>query len=134
MEQPEVKLLLDTHAWFWWMMGSSRLPAKAANAIGSRQNEAMVSAVSVYELMLKHHIGKLPEMELVARDVERQLDLDGFGRLALTSVHAARAGTLSYTHRDPFDRLLIAQALTDGLTLVSNEALFDGFGVERLWD
>ena len=129
-----MRLLLDTHAWFWWMMGSSRLPAQAASAIGSPQNEALVSAVSVYELILKHHIGKLPEMELVARDVERQLDLDGFGRLALTSVHAARAGTLSYSHRDPFDRLLIAQALSEDLTLVSNETLFDSFGVTRLWD
>ncbi len=134
MEQSEVRLLLDTHAWFWWMMGSKRLPSIAASAIGNRDNEALVSAVSVYELMLKHHIGKLPEMELVARDVERQLDLDGFGRLALTSVHAARAGTLSYSHKDPFDRLLIAQALSEGLTLVSNEALFDSFGVTRLWD
>ncbi len=129
-----MRLLLDTHAWFWWMMGSKRLPPVAASAIGNSDNEALVSAVSVYELMLKHHIGKLPEMELVARDVERQLDLDGFGRLALTSVHAARAGTLSYGHKAPFDRLLIAQALSEGLTLVSNEALFDSFGVTRLWD
>ncbi len=85
-------------------------------------------------MIQKHHIGKLPEMALVARDVERQLGLDGFGRLALISAHAARAGTLSYSHKGPFDRLLIAQALSDQLTLVSNETLFDRFGVERLWD
>lgn len=128
-----MRLLLDTHAWFWWMMGSPRLPARARLAIGDQSNEPLVSAISVYELKFKHRLGKLPEMELVARDVERQIDLDGFGRLDLTTAHAGRAAELSSEHRDPFDRLLVAQALCEDIALVSNEALFDAFGVVRLW-
>lgn len=73
-------------------------------------------------------------MKRLADNVESEIDQEGFGRLTLTTVRAARAAERPYHHRDPFDRLLIAQALTDGLVLVSNETLFDSFAVSRLWD
>lgn len=92
-----------------------------------------MSAASVWEVVTKHRLGKLPDAGMFVQDIERVLDADGFVRLSISTVHAACAAALDHAHKDPFDRLLIAQALTEGAAMVTNEALFEAFGVERLW-
>ncbi len=128
-----MRLLLDTHALLWWLEGNPRLSATAQAAIGDAANTVLISAASAWEITTKHRIGKLPGAAAVAEDVEGCLAAQGFEALAITIADGARAGRLSGAHRDPFDRMLIAQALAHDLVLVSNEMLFDGYGVRRLW-
>lgn len=128
-----MRLLLDTHALLWWLEGNPRLSATAQAAIGDGANMVLVSAASAWEITTKFRIGKLPGAAAVAGDVEGCLAAQGFEALAITMGDAARAGRLTGAHRDPFDRMLIAQALTHDLPLVSNEALFETYGVRRLW-
>lgn len=93
----------------------------------------MVSAASVWEIATKYRIGKLPGAKDIVNDVAGAIASQSFTPLPVTVVHAQRAGMLLGNHRDPFDRMLIAQARSDDLMLVSNEELFDRFGVTRLW-
>lgn len=129
-----MRLLLDTHTWFWWMMGSPQLALAARDAIADLANQPLVSAASVQELMAKARLGILPSMRHLTDDVEAAIDSEGFGRLPITSLHAARAETLSGPQPDRFDRILIAQALIEDIPLVSSDRHFDRFGLRRLWD
>ncbi|WP_298196083.1 type II toxin-antitoxin system VapC family toxin [Novosphingobium sp.] len=128
-----MRLLLDTHALIWWLAGDSALSQRAREAISDEMNRVLVSAASAMEIATKFRIGKLPGAALLARDFERVLASQGFDELAITPRHARMAGGMVIPHKDPFDRLLIAQAQADGLVLVSNETLFDSFAVDRLW-
>lgn len=92
-----------------------------------------ISAVSAWEISTKYRLGKLPEARLVAEDVAASVTAEGFAELALSMSHAQRAGDLVGHHRDPFDRMLIAQSMLENMTLVSNERAFDAYGVKRLW-
>ena len=96
-------------------------------------NEALVSAASAWEITTKHRLGKLPGADLIAADVAGAIAAQGFEELPVFVADAARAGALSAPHRDPFDRLLIAQALSRDLVLISNESTFDRYGIRRLW-
>lgn len=128
-----MKLLLDTHALIWWLADDPALGAVAAEAIGSDQNQVFVSAVSAFEVTTKYRLGKLPQAALLAHDFENVVAKEGFAPLPLSLRHGQFAGTLEVRHKDPFDRMLIAQALLEEVMLVSNEKLFDEFGVRRLW-
>ena len=128
-----MRLLLDTHALLWYLLGDRRLSVRAETAIGDNANEVMVSAVSAMEISIKHRIGKLPEAAAVAGQLASIARLRGFRPLDITLQHGDLAGGLPFDHRDPFDRLLIAQAQIEQALLVSNETLFDRFGVRRLW-
>lgn len=128
-----MQALLDTHAFLWWVTDSRRLSETAHRAISDEANEVLVSAASVWEITTKHRLGKLPGADLIAIDVTGATANQGFGELAFTVEAAARAGALPGTHRDPFDRMLIAQALARNLVLISIEPLFDRYGVHRLW-
>jgi PIN domain nuclease of toxin-antitoxin system len=128
-----LRLLLDTHALIWWVEDHPLLGAAARRAIKDFENEVIVSPVSAFEITTKYRLGKLPEAERLALDFDGERLKERFATLEITTRHAAMAGSMPIPHRDPFDRLLIAQALTENLTLVSNEALFDRFGVQRLW-
>lgn len=128
-----MNLLLDTHALLWWVAGDDNLSSAARRAISDEANSVRVSAVCAYEIAFKHRLGKLPEALLIVQSFDAELNRQGFGGLPVSIAHALRAGALPLTHRDPFDRLLIAQALSDDLTLISNERMFDDFGVKRLW-
>ena len=128
-----MRLLLDTHAFFWWLSGSRRLSLPARQAIGDEDNEVLISAASAWEIATKHRIGKLPDAEALALDIPGAIAGQNFEELPITVEHAARAGSLPGPHRDPFDRMLIAQALSGNLVLVSIESLFDRYGVRRLW-
>jgi PIN domain nuclease of toxin-antitoxin system len=126
-------LLLDTHALLWWLDGDHNLPQPARQAIGDANRVVFISAASAWEIATKVRIGKLPDAEYVAKHFAQILDDQAFRQLPITIEHARRAGLMPGAHRDPFDRMLIAQAQIEGLTLVSNETLFDRFGVQRLW-
>jgi PIN domain nuclease of toxin-antitoxin system len=128
-----LKLLLDTHALIWWLAGDETLSRRAREAIGDEANSIAVSAASAMEVATKHRIGKLPDAALLAQDFEVIVADQGFTELAITVRHARLAGELNIAHKDPFDRLLIAQAQAEDMVLVSNEALFDGFAVKRIW-
>lgn len=128
-----MKLLLDTHALLWSLLDSPRLSAPARSALGDKGNEVLISAVSIFEITLKHHLGKLSEAASFILQHEQMLaDLD-WAPLPISLKHAALAGALDIPHRDPFDRLLIAQARIEQVPIVSNEKIFDSFAVERVW-
>ncbi|ENZ81904.1 MULTISPECIES: type II toxin-antitoxin system VapC family toxin [Caulobacter] len=128
-----MRLLLDTHALLWFLEGSDKLRRAARQVIEDEANTVFVSAVSAMEVTTKVRLGKLASAEALALNFEVEILVRGFLPLPITLAHAERAGGMPGEHRDPFDRLLIAQALVEDLTLVSNEAIFDGFGVKRLW-
>ncbi len=128
-----MKLLLDTHALLWWSEGSSRLSARARDGISDKDNAIIVSAVSAMEIATKFRLGKLNGARRWAENFQGELEAEGFAPLAVDMRHGRLAGSLQIAHKDPFDRLLIAQAVLEGMALVSNEEMFDGFGVSRLW-
>ncbi len=128
-----MRLLLDTHAFLWWLAGDESLSLAARTAMAAEENEVFVSAASVWEIATKHRLGKLPGVAAIVADLESAiLDQDFLG-LPISLRHAQFSGALPGPHRDPFDRMLIAQGLTNNLVIVSNEQIFDAYGVERLW-
>ena len=128
-----MRLLLDTHALLWWLAGDTRLSEAAHGAIADEANAILVSAASAWEIATKHRIGKLVRAAAVALDVTGAIAGQGFEELAITVDDAERAGRFPGPHRDPFDRVLAAQALARDLTVVSVDRVFDGYGVRRLW-
>ena len=128
-----MRVLLDTHALIWFLEGNKSLGREASRAIENQSNDVLVSAVSAIEVTNKFRMGKLKQAELLARDFEATILAYGFAPLSVTVAHASLAGSLDIPHRDPFDRLLIAQARIEQLALISNEKAFDVFGVTRLW-
>ena len=128
-----VRVLLDTHALLWWLLGLDALSLKARSAIAADGNEAFVSAASAWEISIKFKQGKLPEATGLVADFEGLVADRGFAALPITIAHGERAGSLPTHHNDPFDRMLIAQTFAENLVLVSNERLFDRYGVSRLW-
>ena len=128
-----MQLLLDTPAFFWWFSGSSRLSLPARQAIADDSNNVMVSAASVWEIATKHRIGKLPDAEALTLDITGAIAGQNFTELPITVEDVARAGALPSPHRDPFNRMLIAQSLARNPVLISNESVFDRDGVRRLW-
>lgn len=131
--ESRLRLLLDTHALIWWLAGDETLSRRAREVIGDEANSIAVSAASAMEVATKFRIGKLPGAALLAQDFEAIVADQSFAELAITVRHARLAGELNIAHKDPFDRLLIAQAQAEDMTLVSNKALFDGFAVKRIW-
>ncbi len=128
-----MRLLLDTHALLWTLDANPKLSAAALEAVGNPSNELLISAVSGFEISTKYRIGKLAEFAAIARDFPAMLANFEHGILPISMDHASLAGSLDIPHKDPFDRLLIAQARIEGVPIVSNEKLFDAFGVERIW-
>ena len=128
-----MRLLLDTYTILWWFAGNSRLTSKTQHAITDPSNDKFISAASAWEIATKYRIGKLPDAEDLVEDFRIQVNAQGFIELPITLEHALRAGSLPGPHGDPFDRMLMAQAISDDLVLVSNETAFDRYGVRRLW-
>ncbi len=128
-----MRALLDTHAFLWWIADSGRLSGMARSVIAEEENDILISAASAWEVATKFRIGKLPGGEVVALDIAGHIAGQGFEELAISVADAERAGRLPGPHRDPFDRMLIAQALLGELTVVSADPVFDRYGVTRLW-
>lgn len=127
-----MRLLLDTHALLWYAAADLRLPLLARQAIGNPDSDRFVSAASASEIATKTRRGKLAGGAL-ATDFLATLRAHGFRALSVNAQDAQDAGNLPGPHADPFDRMLVAQALRRDLVLVSNEAAFDPYGVTRLW-
>lgn len=127
-----MRLLLDTHALLWWATLNPNLPQKVRKAIAGDTTEVFVSAATTWEITTKVRIGKLtwsPEAGSVTAYAMSQ----GFAALPISLQHAERAGGFAVAHRDPFDRMLMAQAIIEDLWLASNESIFDSVGVRRFW-
>jgi len=128
-----VRLLLDTHVLLWWFLGDPSLSAAARSAIGDTDNETLVSAASAWEIATKYRLGKLPRAAFLSGNFAGLVAAEGFDELPITIEHGQLAGSLPGIHKDPFDRILIAQAIAADMTIVSNEELFGAYGVARLW-
>ncbi len=128
-----MRLLLDTHTLIWWLTEDSSLPASARKLIGSRSHAVFVSAVSAWEIATKVRLGRLSVATDLARDFSGYLAHERFESLPITVDHGIRAGSLPGSHKDPFDRMLVAQAQSENLSIVSNDGLLDGYGVRRIW-
>jgi len=128
-----MRLLLDTHTLLWWLTENSSLPASARKLIANKNSDVLVSAASAWEIATKVRLGKLPMAIDLAHDFSAYLEHERFETLAVSAEHGIRAGLLPGPHKDPFDRTLIAQALAENLAIVSNDAVFDGYGVKRVW-
>jgi PIN domain nuclease of toxin-antitoxin system len=128
-----LRLLLDTHALLWWLNDNDLLPPTAREVIGRDGNEVLVSAASAWEIATKVRLGRLESGADLASDFTGHLSRARFGQLAVSVEHGVRAGLLPGPHKDPFDRMLIAQAQAENLPIVSNDTALDGYGVRRLW-
>ncbi|MFM7394120.1 MAG: type II toxin-antitoxin system VapC family toxin [Cyanobium sp.] len=125
--------LLDSHVLLWWWFEPARLSEAARSLISDSSIPVQVSAATVWELSLKHHQGKLPEMAGAMTDLPSLLQADGFQPLPISLAHGRRAGAYRQPHRDPFDRMLAAQAELDGLVLITADPLLSTFPCQILW-
>ena len=128
-----MRLLLDTHAFLWWVTDDERLSAAAKLAITDADNQIFVSAASAWEIATKQRLGKLDGVPRVGERFSELVMADGFQHLAVDHRHALRAGGYALEHRDPFDRMLAAQSELEALPLVTRDPAFALFGTRILW-
>jgi PIN domain nuclease of toxin-antitoxin system len=126
-----VRALLDTHTLLWWILDDPTLTRRAETVIADTGNSIVVSAASAWELSIKFSLGKLPSASDLITNFSDEMENEGFQLLPISVEHGIRAGLLPGLHKDPFDRMLIAQA--ENIPIISNEAVFEGYGVRRLW-
>lgn len=128
-----MKLLLDTHIFLWFIMGSPHLSADDRALIEDERNRKFISVASLWEIAIKSSIGKLSLSAPFDQLIPQQLSLNGFELLPIEISHLATVATLPFHHRDPFDRLLIAQAMAEKMPVVSSDSAFDSYtNVTRL--
>jgi|SRR5436853_6390093 len=128
-----MKLLLDTHTFLWFIIGNPHLSANARALIEDQANEKFLSVGSMWEIAIKVSIGKLALSGSFDTLIPQQLSINGFDLLGLEVNHAAALINLPFHHRDPFDRLLIAQAIVEQMQIVSIDLTFDAYQITRLW-
>ncbi|HET7295050.1 MAG TPA: type II toxin-antitoxin system VapC family toxin [Vicinamibacteria bacterium] len=128
-----MRLLLDTQAFLWWVGASPRLSRRAKTSIADARNQCFVSLASGWEIAIKVSLGKLRVAAAIDRFLPEQLAQNGFQPLAIDFKHTARVAGLPFHHRDPFDRLLVAQAIEEDLAIVTADPIFARYGVKRIW-
>ena len=128
-----MRALLDTHALLWWLSDDPALTRAARKVIAETNNTLIVSAVSAWEIAIKFRLGKLATAADLVSDFPALIEREGFHLLAISAEHGIRAGLLPGPHKDPFDRMLIAQSQAENAPIISIEALFESYGVRRLW-
>jgi PIN domain nuclease of toxin-antitoxin system len=128
-----VNLLLDTHVLIWWLGSLPMLSADARDVIADPENEAFVSSASAFEIATKYRLGKLPVAAAFVDGLDEHLRRDGFKPVAISLPHALAAGRLPGPHKDPFDRILIAQARLEGFTVVTSNPIFQRYRVPVVW-
>ena len=128
-----MKALLDTHALLWWLTDDERLSVQALAIIKSPRNTVWVSPASGWELATKLRLGKLPGAERVLSKLPALVEESRLGVLPITLAHALSAGSLNHAHRDPFDRMLAAQAMAEHMTLVTSDSACKTLGAETIW-
>jgi len=128
-----MKLLLDTHAFIWFVYNSPELPQKTKELLEDEQTELLLSIASVWELAIKASKGKLTLMSKAADFAANQMQKDGIDLLPITLPHLELVESLPFHHKDPFDRLLIAQAAFEHIEIISVDTAFDQYGKYRVW-
>jgi PIN domain nuclease of toxin-antitoxin system len=128
-----MSLLLDTHALIFWLGPSEKLSASVRIAISETEGIVHVSTVSLFEIILKHRMGKLPVVERIVHDLVGVIAGVGFQIIPIEPSEAIMAASFTAIHRDPFDRMLAAQSIIGDLTLISSDTAIDQFGARRLW-
>ena len=128
-----MRVLLDTHVFLWWVEDAPALSRRARSAISNPANECLVSLASCWEMAIKLSLGRLRLPGAIERFIPEQLSVNAFRQLEISIRHVARVATLPFHHRDPFDRLLAAQALEEGCPIVSADRSFRAYGVRRIW-
>ncbi len=128
-----MRYLLDTHGLIWWWEGSDKLPERVYTLLADPANRIYVSAVTAWEIATKVRADKLPSMSRYMTGYDAEVAASGFLALEVRSDHGLKGGLLNGDHRDPFDRLLAAQALIEGLIVITRDPSFAQFGCEVLW-
>lgn len=128
-----MQLLLDTHTFLWWVMDDARLSANAKSLLANNENSCYVSTISAWELVIKSALGKIKLAKPAVALFIEQTQASGFKQLDCQLAHIGLLESLPMHHRDPFDRLLIAQAQAEKLHLISADTAFDRYKIERLW-
>ena len=128
-----MRVLLDTHTLLWATLSPSFLSRQASAIIADELNVIFVSAASAWEIATKVRLGKLPGAEAIERDFLEVMDLAGYTLLSIDVQSALRAGRLTAQHRDPFDRMIAAQALASDILILSTDSRLDAFGIRRIW-
>lgn len=129
-----MKLLLDTHSFLWFIDGSPKLSTTARALIEDPANERFLSIASTWEIAIKQSIGKIAFAQSLATFLTEQLVINDVGVLGITLAHVYHTAGLPFHHRDPFDRMILAQSLVEGIPIVSVDSVFDAYGVTRLWE
>ena len=124
-----MRLLIDSHAFLWWGEDSPALGSAARSAIADPVNEALISVAALWELTIKASSGKLT----LPADLETMAATLGFSVLSINFMHLRRLGLLPRVHRDPFDRMMIAQALAEGIPIITGDRAFAAYGVQIVW-
>ena len=128
-----MNLLLDTHTFLWFIDGNAKLSQRARELIEDQANVKVVSIASLWEMGIKISLGRLRLAQPFGELIPKQMELNGFGLLPLRISHIAKVIPLSFYHRDPFDRIIVAQCTAEGLSLVSSDPVFDKYPLRRLW-
>jgi PIN domain nuclease of toxin-antitoxin system len=129
-----VRFLVDTHTFLWAILSPEKLSDRVTEIFTDREAELLLSIATPWEMGVKAGIGKLENGAEILNDFEHRVTASGYGMLETSVKHAIRSGSLPRYHRDPFDRLLIAQALDLNLPILSRDTIFDAYGVRRIWD
>ena len=128
-----MRALLDTHTLLWWILEDPALTQTARETIAETSNTILVSAASAWELAIKFRLGKLPRAGDLVSNFLSEVEREGFQLLPISAEHGIRAGLLAGPHKDPFDRMLIAQSQAENTPIISNEIVFENYGIRRLW-
>lgn len=128
-----MKLLLDTHAFLWFIAGNPNLSDVARENIEVLENERYVSVASAWEIAIKMSLGKLKASAEFEEIIPTQLDLNAMDLLPISPRHLALVAQLPFHHKDPFDRLILAQSLVEDIPVISVDSSFDSYGIQRIW-
>ena len=128
-----MKLLLDTHTFLWTSLDESKLSAVAHELIADMENELLLSPASYWEISIKISLGKYRLTESLDHFIGREIERNDLRILPIEPRHAAEVARLPFFHRDPFDRMLVAQSIIEKIPVISADLAFDLYGIERLW-
>ncbi|MCC5627409.1 type II toxin-antitoxin system VapC family toxin [Nostoc sphaeroides CHAB 2801] len=128
-----MRLLLDTHTFIWYVTDNSRLSNQVVALINDENNEILLSIASLWEIAIKQNLGKLSFNQSFEIFITQQLNLNDFSLLDIKITHVTVVATLSLHHRDPFDRILIAQSIVENIPLLSADKIFDAYPIRRMW-
>ena len=129
-----MRFLVDTHTFLWAILSPEKLSDRVTEIFTDREAELLLSIATPWEMAVKAGIGKLENGADILDDFEHRVTASGYGMLETSVKHAIRSGSLPRYHKDPFDRLLVAQALDLDLPILSRDTIFDAYGVRRIWD